>query len=71
LTAIGFNLTDTFEMLVIYSFACDRLHAQPDTKEVLNIMRVGLHEGIQEARETLANYIGHDLYNDLTQELRH
>ncbi len=70
LTAVGFHLTDTFEMLVIYSFACDRLHAQPDPKEVLNIMRVGLHEGLLQAQQTLAEYIGQDLYADLAREFR-
>lgn len=70
LTAVGFHLTDTFEMLVIYSFACERLHAQPDPKEVLNIMRVGLYEGLVQAQQTLAEYIGQDLYDDLAQEFR-
>jgi hypothetical protein len=67
LTAVGFQLNQTMEMLVVYSFALDKLEAQPDPKEVLNIMRVGLHEGMEAAQETLAECIGSDLFKELTR----
>lgn len=71
LAALGFSLTDAFELLVIYSFACEELYAQPDPEEVLNLVQRSLHEGLQVGRDTLIEYIGKNMFMDASHKVQH
>ncbi len=67
LTAVGFNLTDTFELLLTYSMSCRQMQTVPQPQEILNMIRIGLHEGIRTSQTSLKDYIGEDLFQELSQ----
>jgi hypothetical protein len=71
LSAVGFKLTNTLELIHIYAYACARLEQEPSHHEVQEIIKVSLYEGKNEGTELLEEILGKDLYESLTEELEH
>ncbi|MBK8189150.1 MAG: hypothetical protein IPK79_01720 [Vampirovibrionales bacterium] len=70
LAALGFNLSDAFELLTIYSYACEQLFAEPDPEEVLNLVQRSLHDGLGVGRDTLIEYIGKNMFSDAAAKVQ-
>ncbi len=66
MTAVGFNLTDTLELLLTYSLSCSQMKTRPQPQEILNMIRIGLHEGLRSSQTSLQEYIGAELFQELS-----
>ncbi len=66
MTAVGFNLTDTLELLLTYSMSCSQMETPPQPQEILNMIRIGLDEGLRTSQITLKEYIGTELFQELS-----
>lgn len=70
LSTLGFQLMPAFELLQIYSFACEKLRQIPKREEVKDILYVALHEGQSEGKELLAEIVGKELLEELISNLQ-
>ncbi len=70
LSALAFQLTDTMELLMIYSYACQRLDQPPTAEDLTEIIKTTLFEGRDIAEDLLTNIIGQDIFETLNWELQ-
>ena len=68
MAAVGFNLAETLELLLTYAQSCKQVNQAPKADEILNMMRIGLYEGMRNAHVSLASYIGESLYKELIEQ---
>lgn len=68
LSALGFQLGDTFGLIQIYAKVCDQLGHPPETGDLVKICMTSLQVGVQEGSAVLIDLVGHDLYESLRRQ---
>ncbi len=68
LAALGFQLGDTFGLILIYARVCHQLGHPPETADLVKICMTALQVGIQEGSAVLIDLVGQDLYESLRRQ---